>query len=97
MNNHECRQLLERLRGALWAQGCLLLPEVRPLGPRGPRRLPVTAQSEPQAPLEGDAGKYEPLQLRAVETDSGDTVLWTELVERYHYLCYRVPVGARLR
>jgi hypothetical protein len=93
LKNHECRQLLERLRH----QGWLRLPEVRQLGPRGPRRVPVTAQSEPQAPLEGNAGEYEPLQLRAVGADSGDSALWTELVERYHYLGYRVPVGAQLR
>jgi len=93
LKNHECRQLLERLRDQAW----LRLPEVRQLGPRGPRRLPVTAQSEPQAPLEGNAGEYEPLQLRAVEADSGDSALWTELVGRYHYLSHRVPVGAQLR
>ena len=93
LKNYECRQLLERLEERGW----LRLPEVRPLGPRGPRRVPVTAQSEPQAPLEGGPGEYEPLQLRAVEAGSADSALWTELVERYHYLGYRVPVGAQLR
>jgi hypothetical protein len=93
LKNHECRQLLERLA----EQGWLRLPEVRPLGPRGPRRVPVTAQSEPQAPLEGSAGLYEPLHLSVVQAGSPDSALWTELVERYHYLGYRVPVGAQLR
>lgn len=93
LKNHECRQLLERLA----EQGWLRLPEVRPSGPRGPRRVPVTAQSEPQAPLEGSAGQYEPLRLMGVEGASADSRLWRELIQRYHYLGYRVPVGAQLR
>ncbi|MBI4875827.1 MAG: DUF4338 domain-containing protein [Acidobacteria bacterium] len=93
LKNHECRQLLEQLR----EQGWLRLPEVRQLGPRGPRRVPVTAQSEPQAPMEGSAGEYEPLRLTVVEADSRDSALWMELVQRHHYLGYRVPVGGQLR
>jgi hypothetical protein len=93
LKNHECRQLLERLA----EQGWLRLPEVRQLGPRGPRRVPVTAQSQPQAPLEGSAGQYEPLRLMVVGGASADSRLWMELIQRYHYLGYRVPVGAQLR
>jgi hypothetical protein len=93
LKNYECRQLLERLEERGW----LCLPAVWRLGPRGPRRVPVTAQSEPQAPLEGRAGEYEPLHLSLVEAGRGDSALWTELVQRYHYLGYRVPVGAQLR
>jgi len=93
LKNHECRQLLERLA----EQGWLRLPQVRQLGPRGPRRVAVTAQSEPQAPLEGTAGEYEPLRLTVVEAGSADSALWRELVARHHYLSYRVPVGAQLR
>jgi hypothetical protein len=73
------------------------LPEVRPLGPRGPRRVPVTAQSQPRAPLEGSAGQYEPLRLMVVAGACADSRLWMELIQRYHYLGYRVPVGAQLR
>ncbi len=46
LKNHECRQLLERLE----QQGWLRLPPVRRVGPRGPRRVALTAQSQPQAP-----------------------------------------------
>jgi hypothetical protein len=36
------------------------------------------------------------LELRVVESRS-ESQLWTELIERYHYLAHRVPVGANLR
>ncbi|MEK7752089.1 MAG: transposase, partial [Acidobacteriota bacterium] len=64
-------------------RGWLRLPEVRARGPRGPRRVRFTSRSAPQAELDSTAGEYEPLRLR--------------VVERYHYLGYRVPVGAQLR
>ena len=94
LKNHECRQLLERLQ----EQGRLSLPEVRRSGPLGPRQVKVTAQSEPQAAIEGSAGQFEPLELALVDAQhGGDSALWIELLERYHYLGYRVPVGAQLR
>ena len=93
LKNHECRQLLERLRD----QGWLSLPPVRRLGPRGPRRVRLTAGSAPQPELGGTAGDYEPLRLTVVEGTSADSRLWMELIERHHYLGYRVPVGAQLR
>jgi hypothetical protein len=92
LKNHECRQLLERLQ----AEGVLTLPEVRRLGPRGPRRVRLTAGSAPQPELGGTAGDYEPLRLTVVQGPA-DSARWCELVERYHYLGYRVPVGAQLR
>ena len=92
LKNHECRQLLERLE----EQGWVRLPQVRPLGPRGPRRIAPTARGGSQPELCGTAGEYEPLRLTVVEPGA-DSALWTELVERYHYLGYRVPVGAQLR
>ena len=93
LKNHECRQLLERLRD----QGRLVLPAVRRLGPRGPRQVRLTAGSAPQPELGGTAGDYEPLRLIVVEGASAESRLWMELIERHHYLGYRVPVGAQLR
>jgi len=92
LKDQECRQLLERLRD----QGRLTLPPVRNSGPRGPRRIHLSEASTPQAGLEGSAGEFAPLELRVVESRS-ESQLWTELIERYHYLTYRVPVGANLR
>lgn len=92
LKNHECRQLLEQLRD----QGWLTLPELRKLGPRGPRRVRLTEGSDPQPELGGGAGDYEPLRLSLVEPGE-DSARWCEWIERYHYLGYRVPVGAQLR
>jgi hypothetical protein len=92
LKDQECRQLLERLRD----QGWLTLPPVRNTGPCGPRHISLSAASAVQARLEGSAGEFAPLELRVVESRS-ESQLWTELIERHHYLAYRVPVGANLR
>jgi hypothetical protein len=88
----ECRQLLEHLA----AQGWLQLPPVRRLGRRGPRHVRLTEASAAQATIEGTAGEFEPLELRVVDSQQ-ERRLWMELMERHHYLKYRVPVGANLR
>jgi hypothetical protein len=88
--NQECRQLLERLQHDGWLQ----LPALRNLGPRGPRRIARTAQSEPQQEIMGFAGDLDPLTLSRIEPHHvGDSRRWNELIDRYHYLGYRVPVG----
>jgi Domain of unknown function (DUF4338) len=92
LKDQECRQLLEHLAD----QGWLKLPRVRRLGPRGPRKVQLTEASAPQATVEATAGELEPLELRVVENRE-ESQLWTELIERHHYLKYRVPFGANLR
>lgn len=94
LKNHECRLLLEHLAELGWIH----LPDVRQRGPQGPRRVRVTAESEAEAPLTGAAGDMEPLELEVIRGGAqGNSALWSELIERYHYLGYRVPVGANLR
>ena len=88
----ECRQLLEHLRN----QGWLRLPSVRKSGPQGPRQIQLSQASAPQGEVEGAAGEFEPIKLQVVESQP-ESRLWTELIERHHYLKYRVPVGANLR
>lgn len=92
LKDQECRQLLEQLRD----QGWLKLPPVRNTGPCGPRQIRLSEASTPQARVEGSAGEFEPLELRVVESRA-ESQLWMELIERHHYLHYRVPVGANLR
>lgn len=92
LKDQECRALLEHLRD----QGWLRLPGLRNSGPRGPRQIPLTEASAPQAQVEGWAGEFEPLEFEVVEKGEASR-LWTELIERHHYLQYRVPVGANLR
>lgn len=93
LKNHECRLLLERMEQL----GLVSLPEIRPLGRRGARTVGLTRQSEPEQEVVGSAGDFDPLYLQVVEGSSGESRLWRELIERYHYLRYRVPVGANLR
>lgn len=92
LKNHEARLLLEHLEGLGWVR----LPAVRRLGGRGPRRVKWTSRSDWQQKQIGSAGEFEPLELQVVQRGS-DSQLWREWLERYHYLGYRVPVGAQLR
>jgi len=93
LKNHECRLLLERLQEL----DAVSLPEVRPLGRRGPRAIELTPRSEPGQEIVGSAGEFEPLRLEVVEGSGNDIRVWREMMERYHYLRYRVPVGANVR
>jgi hypothetical protein len=94
LKNHECRLFLERLA----EMGLVELPRLHMAGPKGPRKIHVTACSEPEAELRCSASDMEPLQFQLIEgADKAGSGLWTELIERYHYLGYRVPVGANLR
>ena len=92
LKNHECRQLLERLE----AEGLLTLPAVRKLGGRGSRRVDVSEPRCEPEPVVCAARECEPLELALVES-KGESRLWREQVERYHYLGCRVPFGAHLR
>src|SRR5258705_10190016 len=92
LKNHESRLLLEKLRD----NGMLSLPRLQESGPRGPRVVPYSASGEKQEPLIGSVSQFVPLSLTVVHSGP-ESALWNELVERYHYLGYRVPVGANLR
>lgn len=92
LKNHECRQLLERLQ----AEGVLMLPALRHLGGRGPRRVDLSQQRLDPEPVACAARECEPLELALVE-GKAESRLWREHVERYHYLGCRVPFGANLR
>ena len=48
LKHHECRQLLERLQ----AEGVLMLPALRPLGGKGPRRVDISEQRLEPEPVE---------------------------------------------
>jgi len=92
LKNHECRLLLEKLS----AEGVFNLPTLRPSGPRGPRAVTYTANGEEQEPLTGSVSQFTPLSLTVVRSGP-ESALWNDLVDRYHYLGYRVPVVANLR
>jgi hypothetical protein len=97
LKNLECRRLIEHLA----QQGLLRLPERRGAGAPGPRRAPRTEGGESQAEIHGSAGEFGPLRLEVVRgglaDHSGNHALFKELLDRHHYLGYRVPFGASLR
>ena len=94
LKNLECRQLLERL----CAQGLLSLPELRRTKPRGTQTVRQTARSEVQPEIVGSAGQYEPLRLQLVVGEgAGNSALFREYIDRYHYQRYCIPFGAHAR
>ncbi|HLB90398.1 MAG TPA: Druantia anti-phage system protein DruA [Terriglobales bacterium] len=91
LKNHECRLLLERLDH----QEILTLPALRRTGRRGPRPVAIDASTDSPMLIQATVAQLQPLRLSLVE--SSDSALWRQLIERYHYLGCRVPVGAHLR
>jgi len=61
----------------------------------GRNRPRLTAASDPRAPIECVDALGE-LTLRPLG-DRGESALWNELIERYHYLGYKPLTGAQLR
>jgi len=92
LKNHECRQLLERLA----AEGILILPPLRQLGGRGPRKPTVSEPCPEPATITCTASECEPLELLLVE-GKAESRLWRQQMEQYHYLGCCVPFGANLR
>jgi hypothetical protein len=92
LKNHECRLFLEKFG----AEGGLSLPTLKQSGPRGPRMVTYTANGEEQEPVTGSVSQFAPLSLSVIHSGP-ESALWNKLIERYHYLGYRVPVGANLR
>jgi hypothetical protein len=93
LKNHECHIFLQRLRD----QGLLpSLPVQRGTSARGPRKVSLDHQSDPQSPLFGSIEDYAPLEFDLI-SDAAGRALFRQYIHRYHYLGYRVPVGAQLR
>lgn len=89
----ECRDLLEQMERDGWFK----LPPKRAGRPRGSRtRVPLTLAGEPGDPLKGSVGQFGTLTVEPVEERS-DHGWFRELIDRYHYLGYRVPFGAHVR
>jgi hypothetical protein len=91
LKNHECRLLLEKLRD----EGFLTLPSLRNCGKRGPRVPALSSLTDPQPLIQSAIADLEPITVRLIEDSEGP--LFRQFIQRYHYLGYRVPVGANLR
>ena len=88
----ECRQFLELLQH----QKRVALPDKRVRSKPVRATIAFTKASQAKAPLQGPLKDLRPVSLDIVQTDK-DRALWKELIERYHYLGYRIPFGAHLR
>lgn len=89
----ECREFLETLHNG----GQIRLPERRSRRPRGSGdKAPSTRFGEFGTSIEGMLQSFGPVEIEPLLTPS-DHALWRELMQRYHYLGYRIPFGAHLR
>jgi len=89
----ECRQFLEEME----ARSLIRLPKPRRRKPKGSKtRTRRTARGEEGTPLSGSVKNVKHVELILVEK-AEDRELWKELVDRYHYLGFKVPFGACLR
>jgi hypothetical protein len=89
-----CRVALLRMH----RDGIIQLPAPRNRnGNTNPKRAARrTAQAEPQPALLTPAMGLHDLRLEVVSS-TADSLLWNELVDRYHYLGYQPLPGAQLR
>ena len=87
----ECRQFLEQLQALI----PLPLPPARHKGRGKSKKIALTALSAEGEPLQGLVKDFQPVSLRLVSTES-QRRLFRELIERHHYLGYRLPFGAHL-
>jgi len=89
----ECLDLLAELEAAQVVK----LPALRQTRPRGSRTRSVrTGLAEGAATLRGSVEALESVCLRAVE-QRDERELFRELIDRYHYLGYRVPFGGQVQ
>jgi hypothetical protein len=89
-----CRSLMLVLHRA----GHIELPPQRqsPANPLARRAKPATDFLLDQNPLRGPLRALQPLVIRQVRR-TGEESLFNGLIERYHYLGYRQPVGEQLK
>ena len=82
---------------AMHKDGLIVLPP--PKWPRPPRRPMVFGPgTEPPAhPAPTSLDAVRPLDLRPAVRYSREGKLWNEFIARYHYLGYRIQVGAQMR
>jgi len=91
----ECLHFLQDLD----AEGLIQLPAARKGRPKGSQtRVQRTAagSGREETPLQTALAEVAPLNLARIDR-SADLQLWKELVDRHHYLGFKVPFGAQLR
>lgn len=92
LKSRECREFLEQID----AEGIILLPERMETRPFGSTTKIQPARDAESIVLAGSVEQFGPVRLEQV----GDRIgrdLWRGMVDRHHYLGYKVPFGASLR
>jgi len=87
-----CRVAMLRMEG----DGLIALPPPRKRNGNGRTRPRLSDASEPREPVAIPAGGLGELRIGPVDQRK-DSLLWNELVERYHYLGYKPLPGAQIR
>jgi hypothetical protein len=91
LKSRECFLFLQALHSRGWLPW--LAPPTKKLRPRA---AAWDQQSDAQPTLAGSIGDYLPVQLQLLDSVN-DRRLFRQYIQRYHYLGYKVPVGAQLR
>ena len=87
-----CRVAMLRMH----RDGLIELPPPRGTNGNGRIRPQRTLLGEPGEPVTASVGRLGKLELVSVRS-RGDSRLWNELIERYHYLGYQPLPGAQMR
>lgn len=88
-----CLELLKKLQ----AQGIIKLPPSRNKNlKKRKEQVQITSQTDPGPELNISLAKLEPIHLEPVNDRAG-RALFSEYLERYHYLGYKRPFGSHLR
>jgi hypothetical protein len=87
-----CRVALLRMQ----ADGLVQMPAPLHRDSNAARAIPRTHTAKPQEPLVIAADQLRSLRLVPVSTKR-DSLLWNELIDRYHYLGYHPLPGAQMR
>ena len=88
----ECLEYLAKLE----ALGCFVLPVQKNRNAAGKRTAKRTKRGDQTHEISCGLKALSPVSLVRVET-TRQSSLWNELIDRHHYLGYRVPFGASLR
>jgi hypothetical protein len=92
LKDMSCRVAMLRMH----RDGLITLPPPQKGNGNGRTRPRITAASDPRPAIVLPAGDLGDLRFLPVGT-AGDSSLWNELIERYHYLGYKPLPGAQIR
>ena len=75
------------------AAGLFTLPEKVKRAKARQKKPALTERASEQSEISGTLDQFSSITLQRV-TQKEDISLWNELVDRYHYLGYRKPIGS---